>query len=188
MGATRGQAYRIGAHDKLDVSVFKVPDLSKSLDVSDAGSINFPLLGDVRVEGDTTREVEATLKRRLEARYLQNAQVTVQVSQFNSQRVTLDGAFKRPGVYPLRGRMTLLQAVAGAEGLTDSASEEILVFRAVSGKRAAAKFSIGAIRAGSSKDPVLQAGDVVIANTSSTKQAFKNLSKVLPIARFLLLL
>jgi len=181
-------AYLIGPQDQLKISVFKVPELSKTLEVSNAGTINFPLLGDVKVAGRTTRAVERDIKAQLDKRYLQNAQLTVSVSEFNSQRVTMDGAFKKPGVYPLRGNMTLLQAVANAKGLVEEANETILVFRDVDGKRAAAKFDVASIRSGDIEDPQIQSGDVVVASTSTTHRAFKSLSKVLPIASFLLLL
>ena len=100
----------------MDVSVFKVPELSKSVQVADTGTINLPLVGEVPAAGKTAQEVEQDLTKKLGAKYLQNPQVTVFVKEYNSQRVTIEGAVKKPGVYPVRGKTSLLQFIAMAEG------------------------------------------------------------------------
>lgn len=70
-------AYEIGPQDVLDISVFKVPELSKSVQVADTGTINLPLLGEVVADGRTARQLERELTAQLGAKYLQNPQVTV---------------------------------------------------------------------------------------------------------------
>ncbi len=128
--ATPGnEGYKIGPQDVVEVSVFKVPELSKSVQVADTGTINLPLLGEVPAAGRTAQEVERDLAAKLGAKYLQKPQVTVFVKEYNSQRVTIEGAVKKPGVYPVRGRMTLLQLVATAEGFGDTAEQTVVVFR-----------------------------------------------------------
>ena len=102
-------AYRIGPLDVLDVSVFKVPELSKSVQVADSGSINLPLVGEVQASGRTAQEMERDIAAKLGAKYLRNPQVTVYVKEYNSQRVTIEGAVKKPGVYPIKGKTSLLQ-------------------------------------------------------------------------------
>ncbi|MGC8074605.1 polysaccharide biosynthesis/export family protein, partial [Salmonella enterica] len=72
--------------------------------------------------------------------------VTIVVREYNSQRVTLEGAIKKPGVYPLKGKTTLLQAVATAEGFSDLAEQTVVIFRQTNGQRTAAKFDITEIR------------------------------------------
>ena len=119
--ATPGNsAYLIGPQDVLDVSVFKVPELTKSVQVADTGTINLPLVEEVPAMGKTTHDLERDLTAKLGGKYLQKPQVTVVVKEYNSQRVTVEGAVKKPGVYPVRGQMTLLQLVASAEGLSDN--------------------------------------------------------------------
>ena len=137
--ATPGSAdYKIGPQDVLDISVFKVPELTRSVQVADAGTINLPLVGEVTATGKTAREIEHDLATKLGAKYLQSPQVTVYIKEYNSQRVTLDGAVKKPGVYPIRGKTTLMQAVALAEGLNDIADSScIVVFRLTGDKRTA---------------------------------------------------
>jgi len=173
-------AYRIGPADYLEVAVFKVPDLSKTLLVADTGTINLPVAGEVPVAGLTPREAEQKLTKVLGDKYLQNPQVTVHVKEYNSQRVVIDGAVKNPGVHPFRGRMTLLQLVATAGGLTDTAESDVIVFRGVGDKKTVARFNLDEIKAASQPDPRLQSGDLVIVNTSLMKTTFNNVLKVLP--------
>jgi polysaccharide export outer membrane protein len=180
-------AYKIGPQDVLEITVFKVSELSKTAQVSEAGTVGFPLVGEMMAAGRTPREVEQDLAARLGAKYLQNPQVTVYVKEFNSQRVTVEGAVKKPGVFPLQGRMSLLQAVAFAQGLESTSDSTVLVFRETNGKRSAARFDVSDIRSGSAEDPQLHAGDVVVAGTSAIKEGLGNILKVLPLASFAVL-
>ena len=173
-------AYKIGPQDVLEVSVFKVAELSKSAQVSEAGTINYPLVGEVTAAGKTARELERDLTGLLGAKYLQKPQVTVFIKEFNSQRVTVEGAVKKPGVFPIQGGMSLLQAVASAQGLDSVSDNTVVVVRTVNGKRAAARFDITNIRDGSAQDPQLQAGDIAIAGTSALKEGL-NFLKGIPL-------
>ena len=175
-------SYMIGPQDVLDISVFKVAELSKTVRVSDIGTVNMPLVGEIRAGGRTARDVERELTRKWGAKYLQNPQVTVFVKEYNSQRVTIEGAVKKPGVFPIRGKMTLLQAIATVGGFSAASDSTVLVFRETNGKRKAAKFDVASIRSGAAHDPRLQAGDVVIAGKSAIKAGLNNILKVLPLA------
>jgi polysaccharide biosynthesis/export protein len=176
-------AYKIGPLDVLDISVFKVPELSKSVQVADAGTINLPLVGELPAAGKTAREVERDLSGKLGAKFLRNPQVTVFVKEHNSQRVTIEGAVKKPGIYPIKGKTSLLQVLAMAESPDkETASSVILVFRTTGGKRSAARFDIDDIRGGKAEDPLMQEGDVVIVDTSTSKLVLNTFFKVLPTA------
>jgi polysaccharide export outer membrane protein len=164
-----------------------VPDLSRTVQVSEAGTINYPLIGETAAAGKTAREIEQDLTAKLGAKYLQNPQVTVMVKEFNSQRVTIEGAVKKPGIYPLRGGMTLLQLIASAQGLTNVAEDDAVVLRQENGRQKAARFALSEIRSAGAEDLPLQAGDVVIVNTSMTKEAFNTVVKAMPLARFFFL-
>jgi polysaccharide biosynthesis/export protein len=175
--------YKIGPQDVLEVSVFKVPELSKSVQVAEAGTINLPLVGEIKAAGKMPQQVEQDLAKKLGAKYLQSPQVTVYVKEFNSQRITVDGAVRKPGVYPFRGKGTLLQYLAMAEGLDSSNSDStVVVFRQQAGKRSAAKFDIDNIREGQAEDPIVQSGDVIVAGTSVAKETFNAVLKALPVA------
>jgi polysaccharide biosynthesis/export protein len=181
-------AYKIGPRDVLEVTVFKVPELSKVVQVSEDGTISYALVGEVPAGGRTARQVEQELTKRLGAKYLQNPQISVFVKEFNSQRVTIDGAVKKPGVYPIAGGMSLLQATATAGGFEATADETVLLFRQKDGKRFAAKFDVSRIRAGREQDTQLEAGDVIIAPTSDIKEGMNTLFKFLPLATLVPLL
>src|SRR5262245_50667537 len=74
-------AYKIGEADVLEISVFKVPELARTVDVAENGTISLPLLGEVSVAGKTVREIERDLAKKLEGKYLRSAQVTVNVKE-----------------------------------------------------------------------------------------------------------
>ena len=186
--ATPGhQAYRIGPLDVLDISVFQAPELSKTVEVADNGMIDLPLLGETPAAGKTAQELQRDLNSRLGAKYLQNPQSTVVVKEFNSNRVTVSGAVKSPGVFPYKGE-TLLQFVTMAGGLAPEANSMVLVLRQINGKRSAAKFNLADIQSGSASDPPMQSGDVIVADTSAMKKGLNNILKVLPLAGFAALL
>lgn len=183
VAASPGNAnYKIGPQDLIEITVFKVPDLAKSIQVSDAGTINFPLVGEVRAAGRTAQEVERDLTSKLGAKYLHDPQVTVLVKEYNSQRVTMEGAVKSPGVYPVRGKNSLLQFIALSGGLDENANSTVVVFRQTTGARSAAKFDISAIQAGDAPDPQILSGDVIVAENSAVKTVFNNVLKALPLA------
>ena len=179
--ATAENAYRIGSFDVLDISVFQVPELTKSVQVADSGTINLPLVGEVRVAGRTAQEVERDLTAKLGAEYLQNPQVTVFVKEYNSQNVTVSGAIKKPGVYPIRGKTTLAQLVALAGDFDAGSNSSVLILREQGGKRMAGKFDVSAIRKGQAQDPTLQGGDQIVAGTSAIKKGFNTILKSLPL-------
>lgn len=187
--ATPGStAYKVGPLDVLEVSVFKVQELSKSVQVADSGTINLPLVGEVPAAGRTAQDIERDLTAKLGAKYLQNPQVTVFVKEFNSQRVTVEGAVKKPGVYPIKGNNSLLQFIATAEGLDPNSDSTVVVFRQANGKRTAARFDVSEIRSGKSEDPAIQSGDVIVAGSSAAKETFNNFIKLLPVTSVFALL
>ncbi len=141
-----------------------------------------PLVGDVQATGVTAQELERTLKAKLGAKYLQNPQVTVFVKEYNSQRVTVEGSVEKPGVYPYRGRVSLLELIATAGGMREVADgSDVMVFRIATGTRQAAKFDVDEIRAGRATDPPIVQGDVVIVNVSAGKKFYQDILKTLPL-------
>jgi polysaccharide biosynthesis/export protein len=173
--------YRIGPQDVLDISVYLAPDLTNTVQVAETGTINLPLVGDIRAGGVTARDLERALKAELGKKYFQNPQVTVFVKEYNSQRVTLEGAISKPGVYPYRGPTTLLQLIAAAGGMNEVADgTEVMVFRTATSARQAAKFNVDEIKAGRAVDPAIIQGDVVIVSTSTGKKIYNDLMKSLP--------
>jgi polysaccharide export outer membrane protein len=166
----------------LDVSVFQVPDLSKTVQVTSNGEITLPLIGTVQAGGKTIAELTADITKKYGASYLQSPQVSVLVRDALSQRITVEGAVTKPGVYPTSGPTTLLQTIAIAGGLTEIADAHgVVVFRQVAGKRHAAKFDFAAIRAGTADDPTLQGGDTVVVDDSGLKTTMRNIRQAIPV-------
>lgn len=174
--------YRIGVGDKLSVRVFQVADLSfDELVVDTSGNIQMPLIGSVHGAGRTANETSIEIAERLSAQYLRNPQVTVTVTAAASQKVTVDGAVTRPGVYEMRGSTSLLQAVAMAEGPNRVADlTKVAVFRTIDGRRAVALFDLGAIRQGRSPDPQVLGDDVIVVDTSRLNSATREILGALP--------
>jgi polysaccharide biosynthesis/export protein len=183
VGAYKGVSeYRIGPQDLLEISVFQVAELNRTVRVNTTGDISLPLVGVMKAGGRTVQELEADIAKSLDAKFLQNPQVTVFVKEFTSQRVTLEGAVKKPGIYPLTGRTSLLQAIAMAEGLDQLADlRGIIIFRTVDGKKMGARFDIKAIRSGAAPDPQVYGDDIIVIDQSGSKTVFRRFMESLPI-------
>lgn len=174
--------YRIGALDLLTITVFQIKDLDREVRVNNAGQVSLPLIGAIQAGGRTVGELEQDIAARYRAHYLQDPQITVFVKEFASQRVTLNGAVKKTGIYPMTSRLSLLQAVSLGEGLTDTANEtNVVVFRRDGDKRMVARFDLEAIREGRSDDPEILGGDVVVVDESAGEVWLKRFIQIAPI-------
>lgn len=180
--AVDGATYRIGASDKLVIRVHQVPDLSfEEIRVDAGGQLQFPLIGSIRAQGLTSQELSTQIADALRGRYIRNPQVTVSVAEAANQKVTIDGAVNKPGVYEMRGRTTLLQAVAMAEGATRVADlTSIAVFRNVGDRSMVAVFDLSAIRNGQATDPVLLGDDIIVVDTSRLSARMQDVLQLLP--------
>lgn len=174
--------YRIGVGDKLSVRVFQVDDLSfDELTVDTSGNLQMPLIGAVRAADLTSGELSAEIAERLSAKYLRNPQVTVTVTEAASQKITVDGAVTKPGVYEMRGTTSLLQAVAMAEGPSRVADlSKVAVFRTIDGQRSVALFDLAAIRQGRAEDPRVLGDDIIVVDTSRMSAAMREIVGALP--------
>ena len=121
--------YKIGPKDLLEISVFGVQDLNRTVRVSEDGMITLPLIGEVSVEGLTKTEIEKKLSQLLEEKYVQNPQLMVFIREYQSKKVSIIGAVRTPGPYELLGRQTVLQIISQAGGITNEAGDEIIILR-----------------------------------------------------------
>jgi polysaccharide biosynthesis/export protein len=136
----------VGAGDLLEISVFEVEELSKiRLRVPLRGVISLPLLGQIQAAGRTTAELEDEIRTRLQRKFMHDPQVSVFLTEHNSQRVSVIGAVRKGGVFTLNRPIRLADALALAEGLTDEADRHVYVIRRVP---IAAAPGIGAAGAG----------------------------------------
>ena len=182
-GAYQGASdYRIGAQDLLQISVFGVKELDKDVRVNSNGQISLPLIGGVMAGGKTIPELETELAKKYSEGFLQKPQVTVFVKEFTSQRITLEGAVNKPGIYPITGRTSLLQAIALAGGVDDKVADlgGIVVMRQVGGKKQAAVFDLRQVRKGVIDDPQMYGDDVIVVEQSGSKTAFRRFIESVP--------
>lgn len=180
--AVDASEYHIGSRDLLTITVFQIKDLDREVRVNNAGQISLPLVGAIKAAGRTVGELEQDIASGYRAHYLQDPQVTVFVKEFASQRVTINGAVKKTGIYPMTSRLSLLQAVSLSEGLTDTANENnVVVFRRAGDKRMVARFDLEAIREGRSEDPEIFGDDVVVVDESEGEVWLKRFIQIAPI-------
>lgn len=127
--------YRVGEGDVLRVMVYDNPDLNTTTRVSGKGSILFPLVGEIAINGLTISEVAQKIAGRLSNGFILNPQVSVFVENFGSQKATIMGEVKLPGLYELSGVTTLMELISKAGGLTDDAGEMVTIRRKNPGKQ-----------------------------------------------------
>ena len=180
--ATLESDYRIAPLDTLSIKVFKMPELSGEYDVDLTGQVSLPLIGSVQAVELTTAQLDERLTQKYGERYLENPDVSVGVKASTRRSVTVDGAVKESGSFPVTGPLTLMQAVALAGGTSEDANpRRVAVFRQISGKRQAAAFDLAMIRRGQSEDPPVFPGDIIVVDGSAIKAAQKQILSHLPI-------
>jgi polysaccharide export outer membrane protein len=174
--------YRISPMDTLAIKVFKSEELSGDYQVDLAGHISLPLVGEVAAADLTTAELDQKLTELLGQKYFEHPDVSVGVKESVRRTVTVDGAVKEGGAFPVPGPITLIQAVALAKGTSEDANaHRVAVFRTIGGKRQAAAFDLAAIRRGQGEDPQIYPGDIVVVDGSGIKEGFKRVLQSMPV-------
>jgi polysaccharide export outer membrane protein len=174
--------YKIAPMDKLAIKVFKMDDLSGDYDVDLAGNISLPLIGQVQAVNLTTAQLDEQLTQKLGEKYLEHPDVSVAIKASTAHVVTVDGAVKEGGSFPVGGPISLIQAVAMAKGTTEDANaHRVAVFRTISGQRQAAAFDLTSIRRGEMADPQIYPGDIIVVDGSSVKAAQKQIFQSIPL-------
>lgn len=180
--ATLEGDYRIAPMDKLDIKVFKSEDLSGEFEVDLAGHISMPLIGEVPAANQTTAQLDQRLTAILGQKYLENPDVAVAIKSSSGRVVTVDGAVREPGAYPVLRPISLLQAMALAKGATEEANvRRVAIFRTIGGVRQAAAFDVQSIRRGQEPDPAVYPGDIVVVDGSGIKALQKQILQTVPI-------
>lgn len=162
--ATDDPSYVIGPEDVLNVDVWKEPEMSRTVPVRPDGKISLPLLNDVQAAGLTPMQLAASITVGLR-KYLAGPQVTVIVSQINSQRIYILGEVNRAGAYPLLPEMTFLQALSSAGGFTQFANlKKIYLLRTENGRQVKFFFNYKEVVHGRTpgQNILLKAGDTIV--------------------------
>jgi polysaccharide biosynthesis/export protein len=119
---------RIAAGDLIDVQVFNTPELSSKLRVSQDGLITLPDTGDIKVAGLTAREAGAQIEKSLrDSQVMLDPHVTVLVTEYSTQGISVLGEVRKPGTYLLLGRHSLYDALSAAGGVTQQLGSSILI-------------------------------------------------------------
>ncbi len=182
-GSSLPAEYVLRPADRLSISVFREEDLSlQDVPVSAEGRVSFPLVGTLEVAGLTPLELEAELEERLGASYLRNPDVTVNVLDYASHLVTVDGQVEEPGVYPFAPGTRLSGGISLAKGPTRVANTALIaVFRQTEEGVQVAKFDYAAVRAGTMLDPVLMPGDRIVIGTNGLSQFWQDFLGAIPV-------
>ena len=175
--------YRIGPSDKLDVKVFREPDLTVLGAPVDAdGQVRLPLIGSITAAGKSASQLSRELEALYRPKYLADPEITVTVASAVSQKVTIQGEVKSAGVYPLAGPTTLLDTLSLAGGESEVAAlNQVVVLRTVSGQRMGAIFDAAAIRRGDAPDPAILGNDVVIVGISNARKLYRDILQATPL-------
>lgn len=157
--------YRIGEGDIISVSVWREADASAPMAVvRPDGKVSLPLIKELYIAGMTPAEAETAVARQLSA-FINKPEVAVVVREIHSKRVYVVGAAKKEGPVPYTYRMTVLQAISEAGGLTDYAKrKKIYVLRTENGKQRKLPFNYDAVVKGEQMDRnvELQPGDTLV--------------------------
>ncbi len=173
---------RVSPLDVLQIKVFGSTDLDGSYQVDPTGRIQFPLIGPTLTSGLTSFEVATVLEAKLKEKYLQDPKVTVRISEVNGQQITMEGAITKPGLYPVNGPLTLLQALAVSGGPTPEANlDGVIIFRTIAGQRQAARFDLRRIRSGESVDPAVYGNDLIVIDGRQTNEAYEEILRGIPL-------
>ena len=175
--------YQIAPMDTLSVRIFGMADLTGDYQVDLRGKVSMPLIGDVTAMNLTPAELDDVLTRKYSEKYLENPDISVGIKESAGRNVTVDGAVKDGGMFPIMGPMTLMQAVALAGGVDEETANprRVAVFRTIDGQRQAAAFDLISIRRGEMDDPRIYAGDIVVVDGSSIKETQKQLFRAFPL-------
>ena len=179
---TLASDYKIAPMDKLTIKVFKMEDLTGEYDVDLAGNISLPLVGQLQAANLTTAQLDDQLTSKLGEKYLEHPDVSVAIKASTAHVVTVDGAVREGGSYPVAGPISLIQAVAMAKGTSEDANaRRVAVFRTIGGQRQAAAFDLTSSRRGQAPDPQIFPGDIVVVDGSSVKATQKQILQSIPL-------
>lgn len=173
--------------DLVQVEVFDVDSLNGTYQVDFSGKMKLPLVGEVAAVGKTPSELSYELEQLYGQQYLQDPNVNVSIVESVGRRITLDGAVKSPGLYPITGSISLLQAVAlGGGPSSDANPRKVVVFRQIDGERHAAAFNLNSIRDGGTEDPEIYGNDIIVVDGSDINAAYQTTIRSIPLVALFL--
>jgi protein involved in polysaccharide export with SLBB domain len=153
----------LAATDRFELRVAGEDELSGAFTVPTVGGIDYSWIGEVVVAGRTCNEVAREISGRLADGFLLNPSVSCQILEINSRRIDVIGEVNRPGSYPFEDEMSILRAIARAEGFSDDAAPNATsVLRVVDGQELRVRIPVEDIIAGVEPNFPLHPGDTVV--------------------------
>jgi len=152
----------LGVGDVFSVQVFGEKDLSNKFQVSAKGTIDYPLVGSVKVVGLTPPQIAALLRKGLANGYVKDPSVSVFVDSYNSKKISVFGQVSKPGTFNYVDNMSIIEAITLAGGFTPIASKnKITVTRVTNGKSRRLTVPVEDIGEGRASNYLLRPGDIV---------------------------
>lgn len=178
-----GSEQPLSPNDVLEVNVFQVDNLNRTVQVDSGGQISLPLIGTVTAAGKTVRQLEQEIETAYGAKYLQSPDVTIFVKESIGQRITIDGEVNKAGIYPVSSNSSLLDAIALAGNFSSVGdARKVFVYRSIGQNTLVANYDVEGIRTGKSPNPRIYGGDKIVVFPSKSKVAMSNLKDALGIA------
>ena len=155
--------YKIGPEDLLDISVWKNPELSRTVPVRPDGKVSLPLVNDIQAAGLTPTALRQQLIDRL-SEFIPAPEVAVIVREVHSMKVAVVGSVKTPGRYELKSAATVLEMIALAQGFTDfAARDRVVILRQENGESKRIPFNYRKVAAGDEQaNLIVQPGDIIV--------------------------
>jgi polysaccharide export outer membrane protein len=164
-GKGHDDSYKIGADDLLSISVWKEPEVSRTIAVRSDGRISLPLIGEIEASGQTPKQLETTISQKLQS-YISEPDVTVMVQENRSQKFNILGQVAHPGSFPLTHTVTVLDAIAMAGGFRDFAKTKAMYVlrKQTDGTQGRIPFNYKSVIKGATPEQniTLQAGDTLV--------------------------
>jgi len=152
----------LGKGDKFEIRVRNEPGLTGEYIVGSDGSITFHFIGKIKVVGKDCPEVEGLIRDGLRDKYIKNPSVLCTITEYNSKRVLLLGQIKKPGSFPYRANITIVEAMALAGGFSDRAdANSTKLSRTINGTEIQVRVPVQDIVEGLSRNIKLLPGDIV---------------------------
>lgn len=172
----------IGSQESLEIIVAESELLSGTFVTDGGGYISYPLVGDLYLEGKTSRQAAKIIADRLRGNYVLDPQVRVRATAASPPAISMGGQVNRPGAYSAAVSPTLLRAVNNAGGLAEYAKkDDVLIMREIGGQRYIGVYNIEGIQRGNYADPQLYPGDVITVGDSAARRNLETLLGVVPL-------
>lgn len=177
------QSYRILPQDEVQITVFRVPELSGAYRVGNEGLLDLPLIGPIEAAGFTEIEFARMLESRYGARYLRDPSIRVQVDSARGEKLVITGGVNDPGAFEMEGRTTLLEAVALANGVNPDYGNpgRVVVIREIDNETYRAAFDLKQVQEGLMPNPRIYGGDIVVVDSSNLRQNFRDVLRAIPL-------